>query len=79
MAKAVALITKEDMWEDIQLVSGVHDVPEIYECTNMLLLCMNDLLISWFGQPVTHVAMMEIWIQLKGQTIHPPSTIADAM
>jgi hypothetical protein len=73
MAKAVALIIKEDMWEDIEHVSGVHDVPEICQHMSMLLLNMNDRLISWLGQPVTHVAMMYIWLHLRGQ--HNPSYV----
>ena len=49
MAKAVANVIKEDMWEEIKNVSVVHDMPEIYQHKNMLLFNMNDLLISWFG------------------------------
>jgi hypothetical protein len=49
IAKAVANVIKEDMWEYIKHVSVAHDMPEKYQCKNMLLLNMNDLLISWFG------------------------------
>jgi hypothetical protein len=49
MAKAVANVIKEDVWKDINDGSVVHDMPEIYQCKNILLLNMNDLLISWFG------------------------------